>query len=128
MIGFAEAKAEEMGDEARTPRTGGDGEGRAMAKPDPKAAAHKLLGGKATPVVSESRPTFEQLFPEQTEQAPSSEEAPAADEQQTSTAVEEAPIVVESGEQAQPEAPQEPTSSESEPSAEEEEKAPDGQG
>ena len=56
--------------------TGADGEGRAMGtpKPDPKAAAHKLLGGKATAPAAEARPTFDQLFPEQTEQLAPTEE------------------------------------------------------
>jgi hypothetical protein len=133
MIAFAEAKSEEMGDEARTPRGAtADGEGRSGAspKPDPKAAAHKLLGGRATPVAGEARPTFEQLFPDQTESAPVSEEAPVGDEEQTTTAVADEPVSVESNEETQTEATQEVTQETApeatEPSSEEEQKTADG--
>src|SRR5205085_1670732 len=42
MIEYAETKAEELGEEARTPRSsGGDSEGRGMAKVNPAAEAYK---------------------------------------------------------------------------------------
>jgi N utilization substance protein A len=67
MIEFAEIKAEEVGDEGRTPRSGLDSESRAMAvpKPNPAAEAYKVLGGKPTgpgAPATDARRAFEQMF------------------------------------------------------------------
>jgi N utilization substance protein A len=84
MIEFAENKAEELGDEARTPRTTVDAEGRAIAKVNPAAEAYKVLGGKPTGPAVEARPTFDQLFPDRGETPAESpapaEEAPAQEQ------------------------------------------------
>src|SRR5207237_1068947 len=66
MIEFAEIKAEEVGDEGRTPRGGIDSESRmAVPKPNPAAEAYKVLGGKPTgpgAPATDARRAFEQMF------------------------------------------------------------------
>jgi N utilization substance protein A len=83
MTEFAEAKAEELGEEARTPRTGaaeGERPAAALSRPSAAARAYDLLGGKPTPQKAEAVPTFDQLFPDRVEPAAEAEapaEAPA---------------------------------------------------
>jgi N utilization substance protein A len=107
MIEFAETKAEELGDEARTPRSSGDAEGRAIAKVNPAAEAYKVLGGKPTGPAGEALPTFEQLFPEKAEtpvEPAATEETPAQEQNEPE------PVAVASEPQSASEPPAEQTS------------------
>ncbi len=98
MIEFAEQKADEMGEESRSPRSGLDAEQRALAspKPSPAAEAYKVLGGKpSVPAAVESKRAFEQLFADRpesgAEQPPAAEEPAAVEEQAAEPAAEEHP-------------------------------------
>jgi len=81
IVNFAEDMAEQIGDEARTPRVS-DPEGRARSS-SAAARAHNLLGGEPAPVSvgSEAKQAFENLF------AP----PPAVAEEQAAEPAEEAP-------------------------------------
>jgi N utilization substance protein A len=86
IIDFAEDMAEQIGDEARTPRAT-EPEGRAAARTSAAQRAQALLGGEApAPVAAgaEGRQAFENLFadrpPTSTEEAPAEQPEAAAQE------------------------------------------------
>src|SRR5262249_41953380 len=87
-IEIAEQKAEDMGEESRSPRSGLDADQRPLATPkvNPAAEAYKVLGGKpSAPAAVESKRAFEQLFadrPDSAEERPPAGQEPVPVEQQ----------------------------------------------